>query len=149
MKICAFTGHRNLYGYSFDRCLLDRVNEHLIKNGVDTFLCGMAVGFDTECAQSVLTLKEKYDVKLVACLPCANQSDTFSQKNKLIYNTILEKCDEVITLAPVYRSGCMHARDRYMVDNSDVLVCFLRKNFGGTFYTVHYAKKLGKKIIEL
>lgn len=149
MKICAFTGHRNLYGYSFDRCLLDRVNEHLIKNGVDTFLCGMAVGFDTECAQSVLTLKEKYDVKLVACLPCANQSDTFSQKNKLIYNTILEKCDEVITLAPVYRSGCMHARDRYMVDNSDVLVCFLRKNFGGTFYTVNYAKKLGKKIIEL
>lgn len=149
MKICAFTGHRNLFGYGFDRCLLDRVNEHLIKNGVDTFLCGMAVGFDIECAQSVLALKEKYDVKLVACLPCANQSDTFSQKNKFIYNSIIEKCDEVITLAPVYRRGCMHGRDRYMVENSDVLVCFLRKNFGGTFYTVGYAKKLGKKIIEL
>ena len=43
----------------------------------------------------------------------------------------------------------MFERDRYLVDNSDLLVCFLRKNRGGTFYTVNYARKKGKKIIEL
>lgn len=148
-KVCSFSGHRNLRGLDFDNNLLDRVVRDLIKTGTERFLCGMAMGFDLAAAQSVLLHKQNYGVKLIACLPCANQSDTFSENGKRIYESILNKCDEVITLAPEYYSGCMHERDRYMIENSDVLVCFLRKNSGGTFYTVNYARKLGKKIIEL
>ena len=146
---CAFTGHRNLKSLNFDRSLLDRVVLNLIKNGTTEFLCGMAYGFDLVAAETVLMYKRDYDVKLYACLPCADQAQTFSSHNKLKYENILSGCDEVITLAPAYYKGCMHERDRFMVDNSDVLVCFLRKNSGGTFYTVNYAKKTGKKIIEL
>lgn len=148
-KVCAFTGHRNLNCGGFDLSLLDRVVLDLIKTGTTHFLCGMALGFDIQAAQSVIAYKKNYDVKLIACLPCANQSDTFSEKNKNIYERVLNCCDEVVTLSPYYYSGCMHERDRYMVDNSDVIVCFLRKSSGGTFYTVNYAKKLNKKIIEL
>ena len=148
-KVCAFTGHRNLNAGGFDNALLDRVIYDLIKTGTNNFLCGMAHGFDLTAAQSVLQYKEKYDIRLTACLPCANQSDTFSERNRQIYNSVLERCDDVITLSPEYYSGCMHERDRFMVDNSDILVCYLRKNSGGTFYTVNYARKLGKKIIEL
>ena len=148
-KICAFSGHRDLKSLNFDNALLDRVVLDLIKTGTTDFLCGMAYGFDLAAAQTVLMYKKDYDVKLTACLPCANQTDTFSKSNKLKHSVILDSCDEIITLAPSYYRGCMHERDRYMVDNSDVLVCFLRKPVGGTFYTVNYAKKLGKKIIEL
>lgn len=148
-KVCAFTGHRNLNCGGFDSALLDRVILDLIKTGTERFLCGMALGFDIEAAQSVIACKKNYGIKLVACLPCANQSDVFSEKSKLVYERVLGCCDEVITLSPYYHSGCMHERDRYMVENSDVVVCYLRKNSGGTFYTVNYARKLGKKIIEL
>ena len=148
-KVCAFTGHRNLNSGGFDINLLDRVILDLIKTGTEKFICGMALGFDLTAAQIVYAYKRVYDIKLVACIPCANQTDTFSEKSKRLYDYILGKCDEVITLAPEYYSGCMQARDRYMVDNSDLLVCYLRKNFGGTYYTVNYAKKQGKKIIEL
>lgn len=148
-KVCAFSGHRNLNAGGFDSALLDRVILDLIKTGTKKFLCGMAHGFDLAAAQSVLQYKERYGVHLTACLPCANQSVTFSEKNRQIYNCVLEKCDEVITLSPEYHNGCMHERDRFMVDNSDVLVCYLRRNSGGTFYTVNYARRLGKKIIEL
>lgn len=148
-RICAFSGHRNLKSLDFDNSLLDRVVHDLIKTGTTEFLCGMAYGFDLAAAETVLAYKKDYDIKLTACLPCANQTDTFSKNNKLRYNTILNSCDEVITLSPAYYRGCMHERDRYLVDNSDVLVCFLRRNSGGTFYTVNYAKKLGKKIIEI
>lgn len=148
-RVCAFSGHRNLNSGGFDNGLLDRVILNLIKNGTNTFLCGMAQGFDLAAAQSVLQYKKDYDILLVACLPCANQTDTFSEKNRKIYNSVLEQCDKVITLAPVYYSGCMHERDRFMVENSDLLVCYLRKRSGGTFYTVNYARKMGKKIIEL
>lgn len=148
-KVCAFTGHRNLNLGGFDLSLLDRVILDLIKNGTVRFLCGMALGFDLQAAQSVLEYKRSYDITLTACLPCADQSKAFSSGRRLLYDRAIEGCDEVITLSPYYYSGCMHARDRYMVENSDVVVSYLRKSSGGTFYTVGYAKKLGKKIIEL
>ena len=149
MKVCAFSGHRNLAVYDFDELLLQRVIVNLVKNGIKRFLCGMAVGFDMKAAQTVIVLKKSYDIELVACLPCANQSERYSQKNKLLYDEILACCDEVVVLESEYVSGCMHRRDRYMVDNSDTLVCFLRKTSGGTYYTVNYARKANKKIIEL
>ena len=145
---CAFSGHRNLNGGGLDFSLLDRVVCDLIKTGTTEFYCGMALGFDTAAAESVLAQKTE-DVKLIACLPCANQTETFSESATRRYQSVLARCDKVITLSPEYYSGCMHARDRFMVDNCDVLVCFLRKQSGGTFYTVNYAKKCGKKIIEL
>lgn len=148
-KICAFTGHRNLNFGGFDNSLLDRVVLNLLKNGTTEFLCGMALGFDTAAAESVLLYKDDFGAKLTACLPCADQYSRFSERNKEKYFKILERCDEVITLAPSYYSGCMHERDRFMVERSDLIVCYLRKSSGGTFYTVNYARKLGKKIIEL
>ena len=149
MSVCAFTGHRVLANTDFDELLLERVIENLIKTGTKRFLCGMAIGFDLKCAQAVAALKGKYDIELVAYLPCANQSERFSDKNKRLYNEMLSACDEVIILEPEYVRGCMQKRDRYLVDNCDVLVSFLRRNSGGTHYTVNYAKKLNKKIISL
>ena len=149
MKVCAFTGHRNLVGTDFDEHLLERVVKDLAIKGYDRFLCGMAVGFDLKAAQAVLALKGLYDIRLVACLPCANQSERFSEKNKKLYNDILSRCDDIIIMEMEYRNGCMQQRDRYLVDNCDVLVSFLRKSSGGTYYTVNYAKSLNKKIIEL
>lgn len=149
MKTCAFTGHRNLVGTDFDELLLERVVLNLVKTGYDRFLCGMAVGFDMKAAQAVISLKKDYEVKLVACLPCTNQSERFSARSKALYDEILKECDEVVVLDGEYRSGCMQKRDRYLVDNCDALVSFLRKNSGGTYYTVNYAKMKNKKIIEL
>ena len=148
-KTCAFSGHRNLNGYDFDSALLDRVILNLIKNGTENFLCGMALGFDMTAAESVIQLKKQFSIKLTAVLPCEDQSESFSEANKARYNRILNCCDEVITLSKEYYKGCMHARDRYLVENAQAVVCFLRKHSGGTYYTVNYAKKLNVPLIEL
>lgn len=147
-RTCAFTGHRAV-GRDMDYLLLERVVERLIKNGYRRFMCGMAVGFDQVAAQCVLDFKSKYDVQLVACVPCLSQSETFYSAARETYERILSLCDEQIILSDFYFKGCMQQRDRFMVENSDALVCYLRKNSGGTFYTVNYAKERGKKIIEL
>ena len=149
MKVCAFTGHRNLAETDFDEQLLRRVVKDLVINGYDRFLCGMAVGFDLKAAQAVLELKGFYDIQLVACLPCVNQAEKYSAKNKKLYEEILYYCDDFVVMEPEYVRGCMQERDRYLVDNCDVLVSILRKNSGGTHYTVEYARKQNKKIIEL
>ena len=73
MSTCAFTGHR-LLPEDFDKNLLEEKIEGLIQGGANEFLCGMAVGFDLLCAEIVLKLKRKHDLKLVACIPCESQS---------------------------------------------------------------------------
>lgn len=44
--------------------------------------------------------------------------------------------------------GYMHKRNRYLVDNSSVCVCYLTEDTGGTAYTVNYAIKSGLKVIN-
>lgn len=147
-KSCAFTGHRVLAG-KLDINLLDRVIENLIKTGVNKFYCGMAKGFDMLVAENVINFKKTYDISLYACIPFENQSEDYGEKDRERYSKILEECDGAIILSDEYYSGCMHARDRFMVDNCSVLVCYLRQNRGGTYYTVNYARKNCVKIIEL
>ena len=147
-KNCAFTGHRQLDS-RFDRNLLDRVILNLIKSGARNFYCGMAMGFDMIAAEIVLKYRESYPVRLCACVPCGEQSKFFSLKDRVRYEKILCAADEKIVFSPEYVDGCMQERDRFLVDNCDVLVCYLRKTCGGTYYTVNYAKKQNKKLIEV
>ena len=145
---CAFTGHRK-ETEKLDAALLDRVILNLIKDGVKDFLCGMALGFDLIAAENVIKYKKDFPIRLIGCLPCGDQSERFSKVDEERYNEILSRCDEILVLTPSYRNGCMQERDKFMVDNCDVLVCFLRKRSGGTYYTVEYAEKQGIKIIKL
>lgn len=145
---CAFTGHR--YDTAdLDTALLDRIILNLMKGGTKNFYCGMAMGFDLTAAQIVLKYKNLYGAKLIACVPCPEQADGYSQKDREIYNYALSNCDVKIMLAPYYFSGCMHRRDRFLVDNCNVLISYLRSESGGTYYTVNYARKVNANIIEI
>ncbi|MCM1438488.1 MAG: DUF1273 domain-containing protein [Roseburia sp.] len=145
-KTCAFTGHRILE-YGFDLHGLKKTVENFVLKGYENFLCGMAVGFDMIAAETVLQLKKLYPhIKLFACVPCAGQEKYYGGEDKIRYNKILSACDGVEILSAKYYNGCMQARDRYMVDNSSLLIAYKRKNEGGTYYTVRYALSENKKI---
>jgi len=141
IKICAFTGHRDL-GADFQVNLLEKEIENLINLGVDTFLTGMAIGFDLICAETVLSLKEKYkNIKLVACVPFYNQEKSYTEKDKERYAKILSLVDENILLSERYFRGCLHVRNKFMADKADVMVAYLKKDTGGTAWTVKYFQK--------
>ncbi|MBR2645960.1 MAG: DUF1273 family protein [Clostridia bacterium] len=141
IKSCVFTGHREL-GEDFSPKKLYEETEKLIKRGVDTFYSGMAMGFDIMAAFAVLFLKKKYPhVKLVACIPCYGQEKNFPTETQAHYAEILKKADEKVLLSEHYYQGCMQVRDKYMVDNSDVMIAYCKKSKGGAAYTVGYFKK--------
>ena len=48
-----------------------------------------------------------------------------------------------------YTRGCMHKRNRHLVDHSGVCVAYLTESRGGTAYTVDYARKNGVPVINL
>ena len=148
MSACALTGHRVL-GKGFSRERLEQCLRALIAEGADTFYCGMALGFDLYCCELLLRLREEFPVRIVACVPCADQAARYSPRAKEKYEALLSACDEKIVLHEKYENGCMFERNRYMVDRADVLLAYLETERGGTFYTVNYAKKRGKRIVFL
>lgn len=147
--ICAFTGHRDMEDIPDERELESLLNK-IIEEGTDTFLCGMARGFDLFAAQAVLKIKDGgKNVKLIACVPCPGQERFFNSGDKEQYDYVMSRCDRVIILSGNYFKGCMQMRDRYMVDNSARLIAYCRKEKGGTAYTLKYAEKKGKIIYKI
>ena len=146
-KTVAFTGHRIISEPVDEENLISIIKE-LIDGGADTFLCGMAMGFDLIAADAVLKVKrENPGIKLVACVPCPDQKNSFKSDDKAKYERIISQCDEVKLVCDHYYDGCMLARNRYMVDNSGTVIAYKRSNLGGTVYTLKYANEKGKKII--
>ena len=151
IKVCVFTGHRDLQA-DFSKKKLKETVKEVIDMGADTFLCGMAMGFDLIAAETVLSLKRKFPhIKLVACIPCVGQEKYFSNTDKRRYVAAVEKADKRVVLSDSYYRGCMQARDRYMADRGDILITYCKKQEGGTAYTVHYFQKVNPegKIIFL
>ena len=108
------------------------------------------MGFDTIAAFAVLKLKERYpDIRLILVLPCLSQTRGWSQEDIEIYEDIKQKADKVVYTSQEYTRGCMHKRNRHLVDNSTVCISYLTENKGGTFYTVNYAKSKGIEVINI
>lgn len=147
-----FTGHR-MIPQSQSQEIRDRLEKavgHLIKTGYVNFLAGGALGFDTMAAETVLSLKEKYPhVRLFLILPCISQAKNWSEADRRRYQSILIQADQVTYAAHAYRRGCMHARNRQLVEESSACVYYLTKQTGGTAYTVEYAKKKGLLMIPI
>ena len=140
--VCAVTGHRVLSS-DFSKEELRAALRALAAAGVRTFLCGMALGFDLLCAEEVLLLREELPVRLVACIPCADQAARYPKSARERYERILDRCDERAVLHERYCDGCMFERNRYMVDRADLLLAYYTGRRGGTKYTVGYAEKRG------
>lgn len=151
-QTCCFTGHRNIPAneYSKIQKLLESELIQLIHQGVRYFGAGGALGFDTMAAQTVLKLRGEFrHIHLILVLPCIEQTKGWNVKNIKMYDQILSEADKVVYTSKHYYRGCMHKRNRYLVDNSDFCVCYLAKSNGGTAYTVDYARQKGLQIINL
>ncbi len=146
---CCVTGHRTLYA-DFDEEFTEEVFLRLIERGFDTFLVGMAVGFDTACFKILEKLRKEYKyIKIIACVPCPEQASRFNFFQKKEYERMLKSADEVTVLSEFYTKWCMQKRNEFMVNNSSVVVCYVRKQSGGTVNTLKYALKKGLEIIKV
>ncbi|MCL2884336.1 MAG: DUF1273 domain-containing protein [Oscillospiraceae bacterium] len=127
MTSCCFTGHRYISPDEMKdpQAALIKVLIDLIGQGVRDFYAGGALGFDTMAALVVLKLRKKYRrIRLILLLPCKNQSKGWPQTDQNLYDHILTKADEVVYVSEHYYTGCMQARNRALVDLSDI--CSLR-----------------------
>ena len=151
-RTCCFTGHRQipLEKRAEIAGRLERVIVSLYQRGIRFYGAGGALGFDCLAAQTVLRLRESYpDMKLILVLPCLTQTRGWRPEDIAEYERIKAQADKVVYTAQQYTKGCMHKRNRHLVDNSSVCVCYLNRESGGTAYTVRYAREHGLEVINL
>ena len=151
-KTCCFTGHRTLQKEQLPEIIrqLEAVIEKLIQQGVIYYGCGGAIGFDQLAGEAVLSLKKKHpQIKLIMVLPCAEQDKNWPQTAKYRYRALLAACDKIVYIQQAYDSGCMHRRNRHLVDNSGVCVAWFAGRLGGTEHTINYAKQQGITVINI
>lgn len=151
-KIVCFTGHRNIPTQRYDVIskILEEVIVLLIQNGYYFFGVGGALGFDIISALTIIKLKKDYSfIKLILVLPCRNHFKYWSIEEKKTFFEIKNQADKIVYITDEYSNGCTLKRNRHLVDNSKICICYLERNFGGTSYTVNYAKKKGLFVINI
>lgn len=151
-KTCCFSGQRKIPSESLPD-IYRKLKETLIfyiDQGYRYFGAGGALGFDTLAAQTVLLLKQCYpEIKLILVLPCKDQASRWTVEDLKEYERIKALADKVVYTAEHYYDGCMHKRNRHLVDNSSLCICYLTQSGGGTAYTVNYANAQGLTIVNL
>lgn len=149
---CCFTGHRKLPKEKIEKSIirLGQEVENLINMEVTDFLPGGALRFDQISASLIIAKKEmNRKIRLIFALPCKNQDEFWSDKQKRLYHNIIAEVDEVIYVSEEYSNGCMKKRNRYMVDQSAYCICALLRPMSGTNQTVRYSRQKGVQVINV
>ena len=157
-RTCAFTGHRpqNLpFGFreEDERCaalkqVLREEIIHLIeREGVTHFITGMSVGVDMYAAEMILELKARYPmITLESAIPCETQASKWKEELRDRYFDIASKCDKETLIQTHYTPDCMRKRNRYMVDQADVILAVWDGKSSDTGKTIQYARGQGKLV---
>lgn len=157
-KTCCCTGHRPKgfpfqYGIDTDKhnaylqTLERKIKFAIIAYGITNFISGMAIGVDMDFAEIILKLRNQYPIALECAIPCPNQTLKWNDKDNFRYANILTCADKISLISEQYTPDCMLKRNRYMVDNSELIIAvFNGIEKGGTWYTIQYAKNKHKLI---
>lgn len=115
--------------------------------GYRTFICGMAPGVDTYAAEAVLALSKVLgDMELVCAVPSPNYALRLPRQHRARYEALILGCARCAVCSESDGGDSMGQRNRYMVDNSSLVIAVYDGQRGGTHNTVAYAKEKGRDV---
>ena len=137
--IITFCGHREI-GQSEDlRIWLSHCVEQLIIDGATDFYFGGYGAFDAMAASVVRSLKRKYpSIQSILVLPYLGRKVDATGYDMTTYPP----------LETVPKRYAILRRNQWMVDAADVVVAYVRYDWGGAAQTLAYAKRKKKRIIQ-
>lgn len=149
-NIIAGTGHRpsNLGGYKIPNPVYNYVFEETSKILLDKkpakVLTGMAIGYDQMLAEACIKLQ----IPFIAALPFLGQELWWPKETQKHYHSLLEHAEQVeVISAGGFASWKMQARNKWLVDNCNLLVAAYCGTKGGTHNCIEYAKEIKRNIL--
>lgn len=160
LKTLFFTGMRPAKGcWDIAHHTRQKIRDHLYPilirayaAGFNTFVSGLAQGFDQDAALCVikLRLEMKGDIYLVGAIPFEGQEKPWRSKDKEIYNEIKFQCDSLVYVSePGHANWKYQKRNEFMVDMGHEGICLWDGKPGGTANTIKYALSQGKRVKNL
>lgn len=165
--IISITGHRpnglpREYGYNLNNEAWSKLKEYIkvtieecykyaTPNEELTLVTGMALGVDTAFWEAGAKLrKSNKKIKIEAAVPFVGQEKKWTLESQKQYKQMLSESDKVTIVSEGgFATYKMMARNRYMVNKSDIVIAVICKETGGTAQCVKYAKKHNKVVIEI
>lgn len=130
-----YNEHHTACCYLKDK-LFDEIQK-AVQHGYNHFIFGAALGIDIYVGELLILLRKLYPhITIEAAVPCTNQSEKWQKR----YVGILSLCDTNTIISNNYTPSCIQDRNKYMVDNSSLLIAVWNGKPGGTANTIEYAK---------
>ena len=102
---------------------------------------------DMFAAEIVQELKEKYPgIVLEMVSPFDGQGDKWQIEYRERHDHLFSQADLVTVTGHEYTKSCMFNRNRYMVNNADMLLAAFDGQPGGTEMTIRYARQQGIQV---
>lgn len=145
MKACSGFGHRNVFENISSK--LDNAVEEAIAQGCEIFYTGAMGVFDSLFSSAVRSAKKVYPhIKLIGVKPYfTNDINTDKDYYTALYDDIIIP-DE---LAGIHPKAAIKARNRWIIDNSDIVLIYTVRNFGGAYEAKRFAERNGKRLIKI
>lgn len=150
-RTCCFTGHRNLpidKTQEIEEQTAHEIRRLIVEHGVCFFGVGGAIGYDTLAARVLFQLKENEfpNIKVILVYPFEGFTDRWTPEQKAEYKKLLPKYDKKVCVCNKQNREAYLTRDRHLVDGSAYCITYCIRDYGGTAYTVRYARNKGLKI---
>ena len=145
MKACCGFGHRTVLG-NIENSLHFAVFK-AAEDGCEIFYTGAMGDFDAQFSASVRSVKASFPhIKLICVKPYfTNDINTDRDYYHAMYDDVIIP-PEIIG---VHYKAAIKARNRRMIDNSDVVLIYTVRNYGGAYDARKYAERQDKYVIEI
>ncbi len=146
----AFFGHRKLYNiFEVEDILYDFIKNYISDKGFVEFYVGRNGDFDI-CVSSVIKRIKKdlhpNNIAHILVLPYPTLEYIENDKN---FEEYFDQVDFFDFSGRVHPKAVIGKRNRDMVDEADLVVCYIERESGGAYSTVRYAQSKGKKVVNL
>lgn len=144
-KICRGFGNREVF-QNIDNELKECI-EIAINMGCTTFYTGGMGDFDLKFASAVKRAKQTFnDIKLICVKPYLTKE---LNDNKDYYYSLYDDIFIPTELADIYYKAIITRRNKWIVDNSDIIIAYTIRGYGGAYNAIKYAERQNKLIIKI
>ncbi len=141
--VCTFFGHRDAPD-AVEEKLYEVLRELIENRSVETFYVGNQGKFDAIVAKVLKTLKTQYPhircLVILAYIPNKNKNSYYDEFFDTLYPEGLENTPPKFAIL---------RRNKWLIENSDMVVTYVRNPWGGASQSREYALKCGKIVVDL
>ena len=140
---CCFLGHKDTPSSIYEK-LEEAVEKIIVEDGVSSFLVGNQGQFDSMALSALRKLKLKYphitDNLVLAYMPAEKEMWSPYEYGETMLPGGIES---------VHPRYAVSWRNKWMVNESDMVICYITHGWGGAAKYVELAEKKGKRVTNL